>query len=75
MSGICLDRRAFTSSFSAQIWASSTLDCRRALFVRAVVACSPAASAMATIASATRTSISVKPRCASVSRRLARWSR
>jgi hypothetical protein len=33
--GICLARRTFTSSFSAQMCASSTLDCRCALLVRA----------------------------------------
>jgi hypothetical protein len=61
MDGIWLDRRTLASSFSAHRWASTTSVWRTALRVSADVACSPAMSAMATMASATSTSTSVKP--------------
>ena len=59
--GICRASRVLMSSFSAHTCASSTSDWRKALRVSALVACPPASSEIATIASATSTSISVKP--------------
>ena len=60
-SGSCRDSRIRINSFSAHTWPSSTSDWRSALRVSALVACRPATSAIATIASDTSTSISVKP--------------
>ena len=54
-------RRSRVSSFSAHSWASHWSLWRLAARVRAPVACRPAARVMATTASATSTSIRVKP--------------